>query len=480
MRVVDALAGGESLIGQSITVGGWARNTRAQGGGAILFVSVTDGSCFEDLQVVCFSEKGEGPTTEGFDEASKAGRVGWSMRVTGNVVKSPAKGQLIELQATKISVFGPIVGKMEEYPLSAKRLPLEELRENLHLRPRSNLFGAVTRVRNACAFATHKFFAERGFLYIHTPIITTSDCEGAGEMFGVTTMLPESGKGDLPRDKAGNIDWSKDFFKAPANLTVSGQLQVESFAVSMSDVYTFGPTFRAENSHTNRHLAEFWMIEPEIAFADLADDMALAEDYLKYCTQFVLDNCGGDLAFFNQRVEKGLIERLKLVVSTPFHRMTYTEAIELLTKPSTLKKAKFEVVPHWGVDLGSEHERYLTDVVFKKPVIVTDYPKDIKAFYMRMNDDGKTVAAMDILIPRIGEVIGGSQREERLDVLTARMEEMGVPEDDLKWYMDLRRFGSVPHAGFGLGFERLVMYLTGVQNIRDVIPYPRAPGKLSV
>jgi asparaginyl-tRNA synthetase len=479
MRVVDVLAGAESLIGQSVTVGGWARHTRTQSAGDMLFISVTDGSCFKDLQVVCFSEKGEGTTTEGFDEASKAGRVGWSMRVTGNVVKSPAKGQLIEMQATTISVFGPIVGKMEDYPLSAKRLPLEELREHLHLRPRSNLFGAVTRVRNACAFATHKFFAERGFLYIHTPIITTSDCEGAGEMFGVTTMLPEDGKGDLPRDAEGNIDYSKDFFKAQASLTVSGQLQVESFAVSMSDVYTFGPTFRAENSHTNRHLSEFWMIEPEIAFADLADDMALAEDYLKYCTQFVLDNCGADVVFFDERVEKGLMERLKLVVSTPFHRMTYTEAIVLLTQPDTLEKAGFEVVPYWGMDLGSEHERYLTDVVFKKPVIVTDYPKDIKAFYMRMNDDGRTVAAMDILVPRIGEVIGGSQREERLDVLMARMEEMSIPQDDLRWYTDLRRFGSVPHAGFGLGFERLVMYLTGVQNIRDVIPYPRAPGKLS-
>jgi asparaginyl-tRNA synthetase len=481
LRVVDVLAGGgESKIGQIITVGGWARNSRVQGGGDILFVSVTDGSCTKDLQVVCFSEKGAGPTTEGFSDATNAGRVGWSMRVTGTIMKSPANGQLIELHAKKIIVFGPIQGKMEDYPLSAKRLTPEKLREHLHLRPRSNLFGAVTRVRNACAFATHKFFAERGFLYIHTPIITTSDCEGAGEMFGVTTMLPESGKhDDVPRTEEGDIDYSKDFFKAQASLTVSGQLQVESFAVSMSDVYTFGPTFRAEKSHTNRHLSEFWMIEPEIAFANLSDDMALAEDYLKYCTQFVLDNCGADLAFFDERVEKDLIERLKLVVSTPFHRMTYTDAIELLTKPETLEKAEFDVVPHWGIDLGSEHERYLTDVVFKKPVIVTDYPKGIKAFYMRMNDDNKTVAAMDILVPRIGEVIGGSAREERMDVLKARMEEMGIPQEELQWYLDLRRFGSVPHAGFGLGFERLVMYLTGVQNIRDVIPYPRAPGKLS-
>lgn len=338
------------------------------------------------------------------------------------------------------------------------------------------------RVRNACAFATHKFYNDRGFLYIHTPIITTSDCEGAGEMFGVSTVLPSDPSGDLPRTTTGQVDWSKDFFKRQAGLTVSGQLHVECFSQSMCDVYTFGPTFRAEKSHTNRHLSEFWMIEPEIAFADIHDDMDLAEDYIRFVIKHVLDTCPDDIEFFNARVdpERKLLSRLKALLATDFVRITYTEAIDILTQPKHLKKGKFEVKPKWGMDMGSEHERYLTEKVFQKPVIVRDYPKDIKAFYMKLNPDGKTVAAMDILVPGIGELCGGSQREDNLDTLLARMEEMHVAEHDLRWYTDLRRYGTTPHAGFGVGFERLVMYLTSISNIRDVIPFPRYPGHADI
>jgi asparaginyl-tRNA synthetase len=380
---------------------------------------------------------------------------------------------------------------------------VETLRKIMHLRPRTNLIGAVTRVRNACAYATHRFFQDRGFLYIHTPLITASDCEGAGEMFQVTTVLPEDGdpkkinlvqpvkptkkKPDPEQPKnLGAIDFGQDFFKKPSFLTVSGQLNVECFSCSMSDVYTFGPTFRAEDSHTSRHLAEFWMIEPEIAFADLNDNMRLAEDYLKYCTQFVLDNCADDLAFFDERVEKGIRERLDNVVQSAFARMTYTEAVTLLLEHARAKKVKFnrklekKDPLRWGIDLRSEHERYLSEVIHKKPVIITDYPASFKAFYMRMNDgceEGRqTVRAMDILVPKIGEIIGGAQREERVEKLRERVEAQGQTLEDFSWYADLRRYGTVPHAGFGLGFERLVQFVTGVENIRDVIPFPRWPG----
>mmetsp|Transcript_19201 Transcript_19201/g.67772 ORF Transcript_19201/g.67772 Transcript_19201/m.67772 type:complete len:753 (-) Transcript_19201:131-2389(-) len=465
---------GLAAVGQSVTVAGWSRTTRKQAKDTLVFVSLSDGSCFDCLQVVCNVE-----STEGFADVFENGTVGSSLRITGNIIASPAKGQEIELQATSATVLGTADAKT--YPLSKKFHKLETLREMQHLRPRSVIFGAVTRVRNALAYATHTFFQSRGFLYIHTPLITCSDCEGAGEMFRVTTVLPDDDSvAKLPVTPEGKIDFSGDFFGRQANMTVSGQLQVESFAVSMSDVYTFGPTFRAEDSHTSRHLAEFWMIEPEIAFADLKTNMDLAEDYVKFCTQFCLDHCAADLEFFDQRVEKGLIKRLQAVVAAPFERITYTRAIEILTDPKILKKAKFDEKPFWGIDLGSEHERYLTDVIFNKPVIVTDYPKGIKAFYMKLSEDGKTVRAMDILVPRIGELVGGSQREEKLEVLEARMEEMGVEKEALQWYLDLRRYGSVPHSGFGLGFERLVMYVTGMAHIRDVIPFPRWPGHASV
>ena len=340
----------------------------------------------------------------------------------------------------------------------------------------------MTRVRNACAFATHRFFQERGFLYIHTPIVTGSDCEGAGEMFQVTTVLPaaDAKAATLATTKEGLVDYKKDFFGKPTMLTVSGQLQVEAFSVAMGDVYTFGPTFRAENSHTSRHLAEFWMIEPEIAFATLEEDMCLAEDYLKFCTQWVLDHCREDLAFFEATFEKGLVARLENVVREPFQRLTYTAAVALLLEPEHLKRGKFTEKPFWGCDLASEHERYITEQVFKKPVIVTNYPKEIKAFYMKLDEDGRTVRAMDVLVPKIGELMGGSQREDNLERLAQRMREMHVPEPPLAWYLDLRRYGSVPHAGFGLGFERLVMYVTGIENIRDAIPFPRWPGNAAL
>jgi asparaginyl-tRNA synthetase len=406
--------------------------------------------------------------------------VGSSFEFRGILVKSPAKGQLFELAVRdNASHYVRIFGKCDQgkYPLAKKNHSVEYLREVAHLRPRTNLIGSVTRVRHSLAIATHDFFQQKGFRYIHTPIITGSDCEGAGEMFQVTTILPEPSKpiDEIPVEKGKRtVDYHEDFFKAPTFLTVSGQLNVENFCVGMGDVYTFGPTFRAENSHTSRHLAEFWMIEPEIAFADLYDDMHLAEEYLKFCLSYVLENNQEDLDFFDQRVEKGIKDRLKNVIENEFKRLTYTEAVDELIKVS--KKANFEKKVEWGIDLGTEHERYLTEKIYKKPVIVYDYPKDFKAFYMRLNDDNKTVAAMDILAPKIGEIIGGAQREERFDVLTNRMKEAGLDPVTYSWYLDLRRYGSVPHCGFGLGFERLVMMATGIENIRDVIPFPRWPG----
>lgn len=472
LRIKELLKGGESLIDQTVVIKGWAKTLREAGAGAFAFLELNDGSCFTGAQVLV--TKGE---TEGFEDVIASGGAGASFGVTGIVVKSPAKGQTIEIKATKVVVLGVVEDKAK-YPMSKKRHTLEHLRHHAHLRPRSNIHGAAMRVRNAMAFACHKFFNDRGFLYIHTPLITASDCEGAGEMFSVTTLLTSHPDGNLPKTKDGKaVDYSKDFFDKPAFLTVSGQLNVETHACALSDVYTFGPTFRAENSNTTRHLAEFWMIEPEISFADLTDDIDLAEDMLKYCAQYALDNCGDDIAFFDKNVEKGLIARLEKVISEDFIRLTYTDAVALLQEKKNLKKGKFQVKPEWGVDLGSEHERFLTEVIYKKPVCIYNYPKEIKAFYMRLNDDNKTVAAVDVLVPKIGEIIGGSQREERLDVLNRRIvEATGHPPEAYEWYTDLRKYGSVPHAGFGLGFERLVRFVTGIENIRDVIPFPRWPG----
>jgi asparaginyl-tRNA synthetase len=440
-----------------------------------IFLEVNDGSCPGNIQVV-IDPKAKG--AEGITGEGKCG-TGASVRCTGKLVEPPSGAkQTVELQlsasAGDIKLFGGVPAK--EYPLAKGRHGMEFLRQIAHLRPRSNLISSVARVRSALAHATHEFFRSRGFLYVHTPLITAADCEGAGEMFQVTTMLQDEkvATAGLPKGKDGKIDYSEDFFGKPAFLTVSGQLSVENYCCALSSVYTFGPTFRAENSHTSRHLAEFWMIEPELAFADIYDDMDCAEDYLKYCVQFVMDNHKDDLVFFDERVEKGLIKRLENLLAEPFGRLTYTEAIDILIKESP--KAKFQVPVEWGMDLGSEHERYLAEKVYKKPIIVYNYPADIKAFYMRMNEDGKTVAAMDCLVPGIGEVIGGSQREERLDVLDKMIEGKGLEVKDYWWYRDLRKYGSVPHAGFGLGFERLIMLTTGVENIRDTIPFPRYPG----
>ena len=471
-RIADVLARGKAAIGSTVTAGGWARTVRASGK-SMAFIALSDGSCFETLQVVI-----EDSRCPDLEAVNAAGGTGACFLVTGTVVESPGKGQEIDLDAVSVKVLG--TNAAAEYPLAKARISLEKLRTLQHLRPRSNMFGAVTRVRNALSAATHRFYQERGFLYIHTPLISTSDCEGAGEQFGVTTLLPEDPTKDLPRTKSGAIDYKKDFFGRQASLTVSGQLQVEAFACAMSDVYTFGPTFRAEDSHTSRHLAEFWMIEPEIAFAGLQEDMDLAEDFVKYCTQYVLQFCAVDIEFFDKFVEKGLVSRLQNVVDSGFARISYTEAIQKLTEPSLLKKAKFTEKPYWGIDLGSEHERYLTEKVFKRPTIIYNYPKGIKAFYMRVNEDDKTVAALDVLVPKIGELVGGSVREEREDVLKARMTEAGVEPESMEWYTQLRKYGTVPHAGFGVGFERLVMYVTGVENIRDVIPFPRYPGHADI
>lgn len=469
IRIKELFAGGLSLEGQTVTVKGWAKTLREAGAGAFAFLELNDGSTFTGLQVVITRED-----TEGFATAMESGGVGASFSVVGVVVKSPAKGQDVEVKASKVEVYGGIPDPAK-YPMSKKRHTLEHLREHAHLRPRSNIHGAAMRVRNAMAYATHQFFQTRGFLYIHTPIITESDCEGAGEMFSVSTLLSKHADGQIPV-KDGKIDYATDFFDRAAYLSVSGQLNVETHCCALSDVYTFGPTFRAENSNTARHLAEFWMVEPEIAFADLTDNINLAEDYIKYCVQYALDNCMEDIAFFNKTVEKTLLARLQTTVGALFARISYTDAVALLAQPEHLKAGKFDKKPEWGIDLGSEHERYLTEKIFQKPVVVFNYPKAFKSFYMRLNEDGETVAACDILVPFVGELVGGSQREERLDVLTARILESGANPEDYSWYVDLRKYGSVPHAGFGLGFERLIRYVTGIENIRDVIPFPRWPG----
>ena len=440
-----------------ITVGGWVRNLRDSK--AFGFIDLNDGSCFKSIQVVFEREK-----VANYDEIASQ-NVGASLVVTGILTLTPGAKQPFELKATEIAVEGT---STPDYPLQPKRHTVEFLREQAYLRPRTNLFSAVFRVRSEVAYAIHSFFNQRGFVYVHTPLITASDCEGAGEMFRVTTLDMEN----PPRLEDGSVDFSQDFFGKSANLTVSGQLEGETYAMAFGNIYTFGPTFRAENSNTARHAAEFWMIEPEIAFADLNDNMQLAWDMIKYIINHVLDKCAQELDFFNKFVDKGLIDRLVALRDSDYAKVTYTEAIDILLKSG--HDFKFPV--YWGVDLQTEHERYLTEVVYKKPIFLIDYPKDIKAFYMRQNDDGKTVAAMDLLVPGVGEIIGGSQREERLDVLRARMAELDLKEEDYWWYLNLRKYGGTKHAGYGLGFERIIMYLTGVSNIRDVIPYPRTVG----
>ena len=438
---------------KEVTVGGWVRNNRDSKNFG--FLVINDGTFFEPLQVVY------GDKLENFAELCKI-NVGAALIVRGTIVLTPDAKQPFEMQAAEVLVEGP---SGADYPLQKKRHSFEYLRTISHLRPRTNTFQAVFRVRSLIAYAIHNFFQERGFVYVHTPLITGSDCEGAGEMFQVTTLDLR----DVPRTEDGGIDFSQDFFGKPTNLTVSGQLNGETFAMAFKNIYTFGPTFRAENSNTTRHAAEFWMIEPEMAFADLKDDMMLAESMLKYIIRYVLENAPEEMAFFNQFVDKGLIERLNHVVNSDFGHVTYTEAIEILEKHNE----EFDYKVFWGCDLQTEHERYLTEQEFKRPVFVTDYPKEIKAFYMKLNQDGKTVAAMDCLVPGIGEIIGGSQREDHLEVLEQRMEELGLNKEDDGFYLDLRRYGSARHAGFGLGFERCVMYLTGMGNIRDVVPFPR-------
>lgn len=461
--------------GEETVVKGWVR-TKRESKNAI-FVALNDGSCLANLQIVLDPAR--------FPEGLiKDITTGACLSVSGKVVESFGKGQKIEIHATGLEILGK--ADPEEYPLQPKKHSLEFLREIAHFRPRTNTFGAVYRIRHAMIFAVHKFFNERGFLNIHTPIITASDAEGAGEMFRVSTL----NLNDLPRNEDGSIDFSRDFFERETNLTVSGQLEAELGALALSDVYTFGPTFRAENSNTTRHLAEFWMIEPEMAFYDLNDNMDLAEDFLKYLIRYALENCKEDLEFLNKRAqdeemnkkkeersEMNLLERLNFVIENKFERLSYTEAFGILKNSKPNKKKKFQYpVDNWGTDLQSEHERYLVEKYFKKPVILFDYPKDIKAFYMRQNDDGKTVRAIDILFPGIGEIVGGSQREERLEKLTTRIKELDIDENNLWWYLDTRKFGSAPHSGFGLGFERFLQFVTGMNNIRDVIPFPRTPG----
>ena len=447
----------EAFSGQTVTLGGWVRSLRDSK--AFGFIDLNDGSCFKSIQVVFEREK-----VANYDEIAHQ-NVGAALIVTGVLVLTPESKQPFELKAVEIAVEGM---SSPDYPLQKKRHSVEFLRTIQHLRPRTNLFSAAFRVRSVAAYAVHEFFQQRGFVYINTPIITGSDAEGAGEMFRVTTLDLEN----LPLTEDGKVDFSKDFFGKSANLTVSGQLNAENFAMAFGNVYTFGPTFRAENSNTQRHAAEFWMIEPEMAFADLEDDLECMEAMVKYIINTVLQQCPQEIEFFNSFVDKGLKERLLHVANSDFGRVTYTEAVEMLKKSGHA----FDFPVEWGIDLQTEHERYLTEEIFKKPVFVTDYPKDIKAFYMRLNEDGKTVAAADCLVPGIGEIIGGSQREERLDVLTERMAQLGLKEEDYWWYLDLRRYGSCRHAGFGLGFERMVMYLTGVSNIRDVELHPRTVG----
>ncbi|MDP5125473.1 MAG: asparagine--tRNA ligase [Algoriphagus sp.] len=465
----------QDLIGQELTLMGWVRTKRSNKN--VSFIALNDGSILTNYQVVA------DPNVIAEDILKKCS-TGACLKITGTVIASQGAGQQSELNATRIEILGE--SDPEKYPLQPKKHSLEFLREIAHLRMRTNTFGAVFRVRHALAYAVHTYFNTKGFFYIHTPIITASDAEGAGETFKVTTL-------DLlnpPKTEEGQIDFRQDFFERETNLTVSGQLEGELAAMALAEVYTFGPTFRAENSNTTRHLAEFWMIEPEMAFYDAEDNQNLAEDFLKYIIRYALNHCAEDLAFLDQRAaeeeqskpteqraELGLLEKLKFVIENDFVRLTYTEAIDILRNSNPNKKKKFSyLIEEWGTDLQSEHERYLVEKHFKKPVILTDYPKGIKAFYMRQNEDGKTVAAMDILFPGIGEIVGGSQREERLDKLTQRMEEMHIPTEELSWYLDTRRFGATPHAGFGLGFERMVLFVTGMSNIRDVIAFPRTPG----
>jgi asparaginyl-tRNA synthetase len=453
-RIVELLA---KAPGTEVTAKGWVRTKR--GNKNISFIALNDGSTINNIQVVCdhsgnFSE-----------ELLKSITTGACLAVTGDLVESQGSGQKVEILAKSIEVYG--TADPEKYPLQKKGHSMEFLREIAHLRPRTNTFGAVLRIRHAMAFAIHKFFNDKGFCYLHTPLITASDAEGAGAMFQVTTLDLEN----TPRNEEGKIDYTQDFFGRHTSLTVSGQLEGELGAMALGNTYTFGPTFRAENSNTPRHLAEFWMIEPEMAFYEIEDNMDLAEEFIKYLVQYALDNCADDLQFLNNMFDKELIERLKSVIGTEFIRLTYTEGIKILEASGE----KFEYPVHWGVDLQSEHERYLVEKHFKKPVILTDYPKDIKAFYMKQNDDGKTVRAMDVLFPKIGEIIGGSERESSYEKLTNRIEELGMDTTNLWWYIDTRRFGTAPHSGFGLGFERLLLFVTGMQNIRDVIPFPRTP-----
>jgi asparaginyl-tRNA synthetase len=458
--------------GQTVCAQGWVRTFRNN-----QFIALNDGSTLQNIQaVVDFN------TTD--ESLLKRVTTGACISVTGELIASPAKGQAVEIKVQQLEILGD--SDAEKFPLQPKKHSLEFLREIAHLRGRTNTFGAVMRVRHAMAFAVHKFFNDRGFFYIHTPIITGSDAEGAGAMFKVTTLDIDN----PPRDEQGKVNHKEDFFGRETNLTVSGQLEGETYAMALGDIYTFGPTFRAENSNTTRHLAEFWMIEPEMAFYDVNDNMQLAQEFLQYLVRYALEHCAEDLAFLDkraqeeeaskpqdQRSELGLIDRLKFVSENDFQRLTYTEAVDILRNSNPNKKKKFQfIIDQWGADLQSEHERFLVEKHFKKPVILYNYPKDIKSFYMRQNDDGKTVAAMDVLFPGIGEIIGGSQREERYDRLMARVKELNLPEKELWWYLDLRKFGSAPHAGFGLGFERLILFVTGMTNIRDVIPYPRFPG----
>ncbi|MGN0984731.1 MAG: asparagine--tRNA ligase [Gemmiger sp.] len=454
---ISALYTATPADGTVVTVCGWAKTVRDSK--KIGFISLTDGSCYKPVQVVFQADK-----LANYDEIAHCGLY-TSFEVTGTLVLTPEAKQPFEINADSVTVLGPCG---PEYPLQKKRMSVEYLRTMTHLRPRTNTFNAAFRVRGQAAFALHEFFHKNGFTYVHTPIFTGSDCEGAGEMFQVTTL----DLNNVPKTGDGAVDYAQDFFKRPVNLTVSGQLEAEAMAMALGKVYTFGPTFRAEQSYTPRHAAEFWMIEPEMAFADLNDYMDTAEAMTKYVINYLLENCPDELAFFNQFFDKDLIERLKLVAGSEFGRISYTDAVEILQKNNDHFQYKVE----WGTDIQTEHERYLTEQVFHKPVFVTDYPKEIKSFYMRLNEDGRTVAAADMLVPGIGELIGGSQREERLDVLLARMQELGLKQADYEWYLDLRRFGSVKHAGYGLGFERLIMYVTGIPNIRDVLPFPRTCG----
>ena len=442
--------------GESVLAKGWVRTKR--GNKSVVFIALNDGSTINNIQIVC-------DTNHFSEQLFKDITTGACIAVTGKLVESLGKGQSVEIQAEEITLYGK--ADPELYPLQKKGHSMEFLREIAHLRPRTNTFGAVLRIRHAMAFAIHNYFNSKGFYYLHTPIITASDCEGAGEMFQVTTL----DLNNVPRNEAAEVDFSQDFFGRQTSLTVSGQLEGELGAMALGQIYTFGPTFRAENSNTPRHLAEFWMVEPEVAFNDVYDNMDLAEDFIKYLVRYALDNCMDDLRFLNDMFDKELIARLEGVINTEFVRLTYTEGIRILEE----SKADFEFPVSWGVDLQSEHERYLVEKHFKKPVIVTDYPKDIKAFYMKQNDDGKTVRGMDVLFPKIGEIIGGSEREENLDKLQRRIEELKMDTRNLWWYMDTRRFGTAPHSGFGLGFERLLLFVTGMANIRDVIPFPRTP-----